>query len=389
MSDAKFYPPQRNALLTRLLQSISYLVIYFLYKIRLSVSDRDIAKLKAIETQRVVYLPNHSNLDDGLVMFLLSARAGQLFHYIVACEAFRGWLGKLLRVVGAYSIRRGVGDRASIIQTLEILQQPGCKLVIFPEGGCSYQNDTVMPFRTGGIELAFKAMAKSAKDTIPDLYLVPVSIKYYYIGKTDAQIANSLNQLEAALSIQAQNDDFYLRLRTIGDRVLTNLEIEYQIDPDPDRDWNRRIALLKQHLLTYCEQKLDIPPATQIPNRERVYKIQAILADLDRSDGKLDYQHLDLTAFRLLNFDAIYAGYVADKPTPERFFDTLDRIEREVFQIDRPKSKGIRRAKVTIGKPINAAEYWQERKSDRTEVIKDLTQTIQQTVQANLNLSQF
>ena len=135
MPNAKFLPPKQNALLTRLMQSIFYLVIYFAFQIKLEVSDRDIALLKELDDKRVVYLPNHSNLDDGLVMFLFSARVGQLFHYIVAYEAFNGLIGWFMQRVGCYSIRRGIGDRPSVVQTLKVLQQPRCKLVIFPEGG--------------------------------------------------------------------------------------------------------------------------------------------------------------------------------------------------------------------------------------------------------------
>jgi 1-acyl-sn-glycerol-3-phosphate acyltransferase len=140
MSDPQFIPPQQNPLLVRLIQSIFYLVTYFGFKFRLIVKEEDLAKVKAIASHRVVYLPNHSNLDDGVAVFQLSARLGQLFHYIVAIEAFRGGVGKLMQTVGAYSLRRGVGDRPSMIQTLKILQQPQCKLVIFPEGGCSFSD---------------------------------------------------------------------------------------------------------------------------------------------------------------------------------------------------------------------------------------------------------
>lgn len=389
MPETKFFPPKQNALLTRLIQSIFYLVMYFVFQIKLEVSDHDLGLLKEIDDKRIVYLPNHSNLDDGLVMFLFSARLGQLFYYIVAYEAFNGFIGKLMQTVGAYSIRRGVGDRSSIIQTLKILQQPRCKLVIFPEGGCSYQNDTVMPFRTGGIELAFKSISKLAKqeNTNSDLYFVPVSIKYLYQGETDSQINKSLSDLETALSLQPPDKDFYQRLRQVSEKVLTDLEIEYHIESEVKSDWNQRIAKLKKHLLNYCEDKLNIDSATQLPNRERVYKIQSILEDLSQSELKsaANLQYIKLTTIRLLNFDAIYDGYVAHKPTPERFFATLDRLEREVFQIDRPKSKGVRKALIKVGTPIDAEKYWQNNNCDAQKTVKNLTQTIQQIVQANLS----
>ncbi|MGL6341035.1 MAG: 1-acyl-sn-glycerol-3-phosphate acyltransferase, partial [Waterburya sp.] len=65
-SDAQFLPPRLNPLITRLIQSIVHFVIDWVYKLRLVINDRDLAQLKAIADQRVVYLPNHSNLDDGI-----------------------------------------------------------------------------------------------------------------------------------------------------------------------------------------------------------------------------------------------------------------------------------------------------------------------------------
>ena len=393
-SNSQFLPPQQSHLIARLCQSVFGLVTYWSYQLELLIDDRDIAQLKAIEDQRVVYLPNHSTLNDGIVVFLLSARIGQLFHYVVAYEAFQGWMGKLLQKVGAYSIRRGIGDRSSIVQTLKLLQQPACKLLIFPEGGCSYQNDTVMPFRPGAIELSFKAIARLVKQgaTVPDFYLVPVSLKYRYRRSMDSELTKTLNSLEMALSIQPATNDFYQRLRAIGERVLINLETEYHLKyslngATPETDWNERINQLKTHLLNYCETKLDLAQSTQVAARERVYKIQSILAsNLPRSPelSTATYAHLYKTTVRLLNFDAIYDGYVASKPTPERFFDTLDRLEREIFQVDRPKSKGYRQVFVKTGTPINIKEYWQSYQSDSATTIKTLTEQIQQTVQKNL-----
>jgi 1-acyl-sn-glycerol-3-phosphate acyltransferase len=393
-SNSQFLPPQQSRLITRLCQSFFGLVTYWVYQLELVIDDRDIAQLKAIENQRVVYLPNHSTLNDGVVVFLLSARIGQLFHYVVAYEAFQGLMGKLLQKVGAYSIRRGMGDRSSIVQTLKLLQEPACKLLIFPEGGCSYQNDTVMPFRPGAIELSFKAIARLVKQgaTVPDFYLVPVSLKYHYRTSMDLELSKTLNSLEKALSIEPATNDFYQRLRAIGERVLIDLETEYDLKCGSDTaisetDWNERIKRLKIHLLKYCETKLDLAQSTQVPARERVYKIQSILASNQPRSPELStatYDHLYKTTVRLLNFDAIYDGYVASNPTPDRFFDTLDRLEREIFQVDRPKSKGHRQVFVKTGTPINLKEHWQSYQSDSAITIKILTEQIQQTVQKNL-----
>jgi 1-acyl-sn-glycerol-3-phosphate acyltransferase len=401
MSDPNFMPPQLNPLFTRLIQSISYLITYFAFKFKLIVDEKDLAKVKAIAPHRVVYLPNHSNLDDGVVVFQLSARIGQLLHYVVAIEAFQGVIGKLLQLVGAYSLRRGVGDRASVMQTLKILQQPQSKLVIFPEGGCSYQNDTVTPFRTGAMELSFKALEKLVKqeNTVPDFYLVPVSLKYCYPKATKKQINQALTRLENALALKPIQDDHYSRLRAISEKVLNSLEAEYHVVPVEQTDWNQRCQNLRKQMLDYCEAKLAMASVNQLSdrqrrgqaNRERVYQVQSILRNLPDTDKKaaIDYEHLYLTTVRLLNFDAIYDGYVAEKPTIERYFATLDRLEREVFSIDQPKYKGRREIIAKIGTPINLKDYWQKYQSDRLstsreQIINHLTETVQLEVQANL-----
>lgn len=383
---AQFLPPQLNPLITRLLQIVMFPVAYWVYKLKLVVSSEDLAKIKAIADSRIVYLPNHCNLDDGIVLFLLSSRLGQFFHYIVAYEAFGGLVGKLLQLVGAYSIRRGMSDRTSISYTLNLLQQPGCHLVVFPESGCSYQNDTVMPFRPGAIELSFRAIAKLVKQnqTVPNFYLVPVSLKYRYPHDMTEEIAASLTKLETALGIQASTDDAYARLRAIAEQVLINLETEYNLTCHTPKDWNQRITNLKHHVLRQCEEQLDLTPTPQIPIREQVYKIQSLLTSKELSPTIREA--IGLATFRLLNFDAIYDGYVAEQPTAERFFDTINRLEREVFKLDRPQPQDYRQVYVNLGEPINLKQYWQAYQQNRESTVTNLTNQLQQAVQANLRI---
>jgi 1-acyl-sn-glycerol-3-phosphate acyltransferase len=326
------------------------------------------------------------------VLFLLSTRLGQLFHYIVAYEAFKGLQGKFLQRIGAYSIRRGLGDRSSIVQTLKLLQEPASRLVIFPEGGCSYQNDTVMPFRSGAVELALKAMNRLVQHhkTVPNFYLVPVSLKYRYTSSMNSVIERTLSRLEEALNLNPVVPDFYQRLRVIAEQVLLNLEREYGIENNltTKKDWNQRIEQLKNLVLAKCEQKLNLTPATQLPMRERVYKIQSILESRSEqlSEDEETYDALYQTTVRLLNFNAIYDGYVASAPTPERFLDTLIRFEREVFKINHPRPKGHRKAYLSIGEPIDLKDYFDRYKQNREATIEKLTEQLQQTVQTNLDL---
>ncbi len=87
-----------------------------------------------------------------------------------------------------------------------------------------------------------------------------------------------------------------------------------------------------------------------------------------------------------MNFDAIYDGYVAQNPTQERFLDTLTRLEREVFDIDKPPPKGHRQARVKIGEPLNLKDVFADYQRDRAYTVNAVMLEIQQAVQKNLDL---
>lgn len=390
----EFYPPQLKPTFVRLLQSVAPWYAHWYYQLDLEIRPACLEKLSALQEHRLLLLPNHPTFHDPIVIFLLSAQLRERFYYIAAHEAFQTWKGPFFQWLGVYSIRRGFADRLSIAQTLELLMQPSCRLVVFPEGGCSFQNDTVMPFRMGAVQFAFQAMNKLVKrdGQLSDLYGVPVSIKYRYTKDMNPVIHRTLHQLEKALKVSpASTSNFYERLRAVSEQVLVRCEQEYGLyTPEINQlSWNQRIVDLKRHVLLSCEQALGISAAPSEANRERVYRIQRMLQSQDdepETDNHWNIESIRKAMMRLLNFDAIYDGYVAADPTPERFLDTLTRLEREVFSIDKPPPKAHRIAVIQIGEPVNLKEYFENYQQDRSGTINVVVQQIQQTVQQNLDL---
>lgn len=394
-----FYPLRLNRLVLWSVQRIAAVVAHWHYQIDLAAEPDDLQRLQALEGKRRLLLPNHPTFQDPIVVFLLSARLNQTFYYLAAYESFKGLLGRFLQRVGVYSIRRGIADRPSIAYTQELMSQPDCCLVIFPEGGCSFQNDTVMPFRVGGVQIAFQVLSRFAKrgEELPDFYAVPISIKYHYTQDMTPAIQASLSHLEDRLGLSRNGSD-YDRLRAIAQQVLLNLEAEYGFHSDPQQQsWNDRIAALKLHVLQECEQRLGMKSSPNEPIRERVYRIQYALqiegelleeggTIADRSQANWTSATVEKATFRLLNFDAINDGYVAENPTSERFLDTLTRLEREVLNIDQPPPKGHRFAKLKVGVPINLKDHFERYQQNRSQTVNYLVTSIQQEVQKNLDL---
>lgn len=389
MARPDFFPTQTQPMLVRLVQSIAYWVGRFKYQLTLRVSDADLGKIRALGDARIVFMPNHPTFDDGLVMFLLSAQLGEIFNYLVAYENFTEQLASFLQKTGCYSIRRGLGDRRSIAHTLELLKGERSRMVIFPEGGCSFQNDAIMPFRTGAIQLPFQAMQAIAKQTgeFPPCYLVPISIKYRYLKAGETIIQRSLSNLEEKLQITPADLELYSRLRGIAAVVMQNLEAEYALTPAPDDDWNDRIKRIRNQALQLCETELGLTFPDEFPLRERVYKMQALLIEKADGENSLDlktYETLYQTTVRLLNFDEIYDGYVGAYPSNERFIDTLTRLEREVFRVEIPKPKGLHEGWLRVGKPINLQDYAAQYQGDRPGTVQQITEMMQYEVQNNL-----
>ncbi|MGF1569810.1 MAG: 1-acyl-sn-glycerol-3-phosphate acyltransferase [Nodosilinea sp.] len=406
----KFISPQPNAALIWWTQRFSGLFAAAMHRFRVVLEPGDRQRLRALAQGRVLYLPNHPSHADGITLFVLSAQARQSFYYIAAYESFRGWMGRVMALLGVYSIRRGVGDRPSIAETLRLMEQPDCKLVMFPEGGCSYQNDTVMPFREGAVGLALRTLKKLAlkSDPVPDFYLVPVSLKYQHRQAMDRAIGRSLRQLEQALGVPQRSPDFYWRLRTVAGTLLLRLEAEFGIQPQPMAEspalasasnWNQRIDQLKNTMLLTYEGQVGLPPQPHLPMRERVYKVQAQLEEryealsaqgengvkgVPDAIAEAEAEKLYTDTLRLLNFDAIYDHYVAENPTQERFLDILTKMEREVFRIETPRPKGLRLARIKVGAIINLKDYLDEYRHDRDATVQKLTQLVQHTVQANV-----
>ncbi|MEO1447442.1 MAG: 1-acyl-sn-glycerol-3-phosphate acyltransferase, partial [Cyanobacteria bacterium J06635_11] len=298
---------------------------------------------------------------------------------------------------------------------------------IFPEGGCSYQNDTIMPFRPGAIQLPMSVLAQQAKkatspEQIPDFYIVPVSLKYRYQSPMKRIIEDTLTRLETELGLPIAAGDDYQRLRQVAHEVILRIEREAAREglednvaegPAESMGWNERIDQLRQTFIQRCEAALHIEPNLNMPIRERVYKVQAVLEEISAEDSQVagatqtdtdkaigeneqqpeqqstdtlsvDREAMYWDTVRLLNFDAIYDGYVAESPTPERFLDTLTRLEREVFHLEHPQPKAPRKACFYIGEPISLKAYLADYQRDRSGTIDQLCEDLRETLQSNL-----
>jgi len=385
-----FRPPLDNPLLIGFARSFrSFVLAGKMKNAEILVLGDGIERFKQFKGKHCMVCPNHSHRHDPEVMFILSCLVGEEFNFIAAREVFdwnNGWNGWFLQHMGCYSVVRGAVDRESFKMTKHLLVEGKKKLVLFPEGEISRQNDVLLPLESGAAQLSFMALDELHK-TKPEepLYILPVAIKYTYKNDLTSVLEDLIEKVETKLGIKNSGEtSLYKRVRAASEVILKTLEEEYDLKSSAEADLNSRIMGLKSHILKtmadvmhvslpatgshldcvrvlrntlddfiYADEE-ELPPYQKKIHEEKAEKIKAFYRDLDR----------------VVRFIAIYDGYLSPPITQERMISVLELIETEIF--GEAKIKGPRRVLITVGKPLNLLDHFAEYKKNKKAVIENL-----------------
>ena len=330
---------------------------------RVEIAGGDLKRLRALRNERLVLTPNHPTNTDPALMFELSRRAQMPFHYLCCREAFDHWnglWGALIQRMGAYSVVRGTADRASFAYTREVLARPGAKLVLFPEGEVYSQNDSLLPFQTGAIQLALWGRDAARKhEPGAQVSLLPCALRYRFLRDVKPVLHQKLARLEEHLEMPPGPSDLYARMRRVAIRVFENVEREYDLKPAPGDDLTPRLEAAKEAaLLRATELFGTLPSRGTLPERMRALLHEVEEAMHEPETDTPEHAHRTRLAWRdlqrLANWLAIYDGYAGKAPTPEHIAEVIYRVEVEVF--GEATYAGVRVARVRIGEPIPLPE---------------------------------
>jgi 1-acyl-sn-glycerol-3-phosphate acyltransferase len=366
------------------------------------VAGDGLDRFKKLSGKRTIICPNHSNRNDPDAIFSLAKMAGEEFNFLAAREVFdwdNGWNGWRLQHFGCYSVVRGAADRESFKTTKNLIVAGKKKVVIFPEGEISRQNDTLMPLETGVAQMSFWAVEEMQKKKVQDpVFILPVAIKYVYSANIREELHRSLRALEERLNIKWDGSpSLYERLHKIALNVLSDLEQEYGVKPDPSLSLNERLAALRQEVLEQIASYLqvELPKAQGILGQVRLLRNALDDQIYDEKDDRSQYQqklheehaakirgfYRDLD--RVVNFIAIYEGYLQDHMTQERFAEIVDRFETEV--VGKSSIKGPRLITLQVGEPIALLDYYSAYKENKKAVIQKLTDELSARISSMLN----
>lgn len=402
-----FRPPKDSKFIISILKALTPIILKVgLGEPTIKVSKDDIEKFKKLKGKRALVCPNHSNRRDPEVMFAFSKEVQEDFNFIAAREVFdwrHGLNGWLLQKIGTYSVVRGAVDRDSFKMTRELLSKGKKKLVLFPEGEISRQNDTLLPLESGAAQLSFWALNDILKSDSKDtLYIVPIALKYVFTSDIQSNVRASLISLEEELGIKANDISIRTRIRAICKRLLAALEREYRIEngkqTDENDNMNERVDFLRKAILNNVANQLDIELSENKRELENVRVLRNSIDDFiyDTEQDGSDYEkkvhdseaervrslYKDLD--RVVNFISIYDGYLSEHMTQERCADIVGRLEKEVLDVYE-NYKGPRTAIVRVGDPIDLCRHKTSYKSNKKQAVSDVTETIFNQISSMLN----
>ncbi len=337
------------------------------------------------------------------------------------------WLGWFLSRGGGISIHRGrVFDRIALRSTRDLLINGQFPFAIAPEGANNGHSDIISPLEPGLAQLGFWCIEdlKKAQRT-ETVGIIPIGIKYYYIQPPWLALNRLLRQLEtdSGLSMGDFNPDqnpelqLYPRLLKLAEKLLSEMETFYRrfYHQDLSKDsvdesvslnqqFKQRLDRLLNVALQVTEDYFKLSPQGTIIDRCRrleeagwryIYReeienieelktlspLQLGLGNWVAEEAKIRLKHMRLVE----SFVAVTATYIQEKPTAERFaetllilFDLMARIKSK--KIPRRPQLGKRGVKITVGEPISVTEKWSVYQSSRhaaKQAVTDLSNEIE------------
>jgi len=373
------------------------------------IKPEDKERILKLRNDRLLFFSNHPSQAEPMIAYYIANVMATRFHYMATRRAFdfmNGMVGKWFQGTGTFSVMPGVADKESMKMTRYVLSQPSGKLVIFPEGEpmCS-ENDNLMPFQSGIIKLGFSALA-DARETEPDadITILPAFIKYV-ITTPKEQVAKNIeghiSKIESKLGANAGGRNLLRRFLMVGRILQEKAEKEYGIEVT-NEDYNFRIGKIRHTILDRLAQKMKLKHYDQ--NADAIQKLRLITTTLELIEvnypspdlPKLSQKELDYInneCIKAYDFIVMKPDYLISYPTPERFYEWLQRFESLVLGAT-PRMLGgephheLRKAHVFFGKTFHFGDYSESYKKNKAETVTKFLTDLRKEMQSMLDESQ-
>jgi len=331
-------------------------------------------------------------------------------------------IGWLLQRLGGCSIQRGKLDTAALRTARQLLLDGPYPLAVAPEGATNGHNERLSALEPGAAQLAFWTADDLAKAQRPEaMTVLPIGVQYRFSGNAWPAIEALLCQLERECGLAAHpaphpvpNPDpeaLYPRLFALAERMLTLMETFYRESYHRDlpatptaaaatanQALAERLKRLLETALAEVEESLAIEPRGDLASRcrrleqaawDRLYlaapptALERGLADRLAEETAQRLWHMRLVE----SFVAVSGDYVKERPSQERFADTLLLLwdtQARILGRDpgtRPRL-GPRTALVSLGEAMAVTPLLDDYHRDRRRAVARLTSDLQRQLEA-------
>jgi hypothetical protein len=329
-----------------------------------------------------------------------------------------GWM---LSRLGGCSIQRGKLDAPALRTARQLLLEGPYPLAVAPEGATNGHNEIVSPLEPGVAQLAFWTAEDLRKAGRREgMEVLPVGLQYGFSRPVWPAIEDLLRQLERQAGLPGETsaglgqERLYGRLLALAEWMLTLMERFYreayrrplpEAGPLPpgeagQRDLAERLRRLLETALEVVEGSFGIQAHGDLASRcrrleqagwDRIHPagngagrsaLERGLADRLAEETERRLWHMRLVEA----FGAVSGTYVRDRPSQERFADTLLLLWDTQCRLlggtpsDRPRL-GPRQVWITLDAPIAVGERLEAYRTDRRRAVADLTGELQRRLQ--------
>jgi len=349
-------------------------------RLHIELSDEVEETFNRLKSKTVVICPNHSHKLDPDVMFGLSRLVKQNFNFLAAREvfgAYRSTRYRWMQKLGCFSIERGAADIQSIKAIHEVLTHDENKLVIFPEGEVSHQNDYLMNLEDGVERMALTACKQLRKDDPQKtLYILPVILKYRFSKNIWGEILKNLSRVEANLeSSPAPETSVSQRLRNCLLKGLDRLESRHNVTKSAS-DLAERLSNLRERLIDISKEYLKVELSGNLGQVSQLHILRNSFAfnqfhdgsNLELSpDDRLHYEELRLATHTV----AIGEHSFKENLTQENAAELVNLLEEAIFGKITLPLPDI--AEIGVAKEIDVSDYlkeFEEKKAKGVQALK-------------------
>ncbi|WP_411824516.1 lysophospholipid acyltransferase family protein [Leptospira sp. 'Mane'] len=363
----------------------------------IEISREDEKQLQGLRKKRFIYLSNHPSDIEPAVAYYLANKIGTRFHYMASRNIFNwgfGIVGEVIKRVGAFSVLAGGSDRDAIKMSRKILAEPEGKLVLYPEGMRSGENDNLVPFMPGMAQLAFWGLEDALKkDPTADLLIQPTFVKYAISGSRDSilnQVETSLQRIEKKLKIHPGGRTLLRRFLTVGRVLLEETEYELGVGKADieGKDFDYRLGRARH---TALNQAAGILNVTFHDTDHAIQKIRDLFTSLDSIEAG---SPLPNTPKNLTDKDVQRARQLVDMaytflitkpksliqwPSAERLFEWIYSFEKHIFGKTELRAST---AHVLLSPAFSVKPFFRDYQSNKREGIASILIEIRKQMEA-------